>query len=161
MEHQPDPQTAAQIAYLTSELDRLSGIVENTDTPAGLSQVPSLAFDSVSHFANEFLEYHYEKPARSKGDVRWYPCWGRHPGVVWVMEVLWGSFEEARIGDINDGGGSHSAAWAVNTLFPLMDWITATDGPFSLCGPESCAGAGRLGHVTPAHQPSDIHGWAS
>lgn len=108
---------------------------------------PQLRFDSLEAFVDGFVEVHYERPSHTEGNIKWFRCWPAHPSVVWVMEILWSSFEEARAHDLQDGGGSNSAGWMTTTFIPLMEWVCAHDGPMGLCSAKTCDGANRLGQV--------------
>lgn len=145
VEHLEAQLTAQQadIAHLQRTVEELL----NNTQPSGGDEPAALRFDQIDDFVDEFVTRHYERPSHTAGDIKWFDCWAQHPSALWTMEILWGSFEEARAGDLEQGGGSNSSSWMVTTFIPLMEWITAHDGPMGLCSIRSCEGPAQLGQT--------------
>lgn len=81
-----------------------------------------LRFSNAEEWVNGWLLPHYR---RNPATTRWDPQWWRYEEVGTLMETLWETWEKMRW----DGAGA-IAAYFRDYLYPLMDRITAPDGPF-------------------------------
>lgn len=81
-----------------------------------------LCYSNAEEWVNNWLLPHYR---RNPATHKWDPQWWRYEEVGTLMETLWETWEKMRW----DGAGG-IAAYFRDYLYPLMDRITAPDGPF-------------------------------
>lgn len=81
-----------------------------------------LCYSNAEEWVNGWLLPHYR---RNPATHKWDPQWWRYEEVGTITETLWETWEKMRW----DGAGG-IAAYFRDYLYPLMDRITAPDGPF-------------------------------
>jgi hypothetical protein len=115
----------------TSTVDPLTAQVEEEEE----EDHPGLVYETCQAFVDEFARVVYEAPVvEGTRQVRWCDRWTEHPGVLFTMQALWRSYEEARLRDIDAGnGGQNLLTWSESYFHPAMDRITDPAGPFKLC----------------------------
>lgn len=101
---------------------------------------PQMLYPGLDAFVEGFLAQIWDRPLGS--GTLWCAQWWAHAEAVFYLTALWHAWEDLRA----DGGASGMAAWCVNYLYPIMDRLTAEDGPFKGCQPEDGFGSG-------AHRP--------
>jgi hypothetical protein len=164
-----DEQASALITLLQEEQARLLDLIRRqadrieileTNLPDPLAAEveqedhPGLAFETCTSFVEEFVRVVYEVPRVEGGrQALWCDRWMDHPGVVFTLEALWRSYEEARLHDHEDGGGQHLLAWSEGYFYPAMARITDHAGPFRVCEsthqPPTKLGSSEPFHLAP------------
>ena len=140
-----------QVAALNARLAELEAKAVDADAVGERSeQRLALNYETVDDFVDQFARVRFESPELVSGGttVTWCRRWSEHPAAEYWFETLWRSFEEARLGDYLDGGGSHQIAWAEAYFRPVMTWLTSPTGPFQLCG-TGHRSPNPIGHHTP------------
>lgn len=115
-----------------------AGRAGDTETTAGgdVEEVPPV-YDNFYQFMNEFIAPQLSRKLseQSGAGLRWDPDWWRYPEAVLRAELMWRSFEAARIKDIKDPG--ELEAWmrlVVDHHMPIL--LNGHTGPMaSSAGP--------------------------
>lgn len=112
--------------------------------PAPAAQ-PGPFFPDLPAFV-AWLAHTWRRDVHHARTRRWCPAWWQHPEAVLTFDALWRTFETARLSPTG------IADWLVTLLHPLMDRLTADDGPLTGCTP---TGHGRPLPPLPLLPPPD------
>lgn len=82
-----------------------------------------LYFPNAEQWVQSWLLPHYRR--KVAGGRRWDPQWWRYEEAGTILEALWESWEQMRWED-----ALTAVAWYRDYFWPVMDRLTAEDGPF-------------------------------
>lgn len=99
---------------------------------------PKYAFPDLPHFVSHLTKLF---PRQWGNDVQWCCEWWLHEEGVFILDLLWRSWEHYRLEDMG------MMTWA-ERAYPMYDKLLSTKGPFAGCE------YGRNGQ-RPLHSPSN------
>jgi hypothetical protein len=102
-----------------------------------------LYFPNAEQWVQNWLLPHYRR--KLAGGRRWDPQWWRYEEAGTILEALWESWEQMRWED-----AMTAVAWYRDYFWPVMDRLTAEDGPFWDYDPPRNADVPQQWDATPA-----------
>lgn len=87
-------------------------------------EMPSLAYPNAGAWVNGWLLPHYRRELGGS-KRRWDPNWWHYEEVGGALEALWQAWEHLRLEP-----GAGIAVFYRDYLYPIMEQLTAPDGPF-------------------------------
>lgn len=106
-----------------------------------------LFYQNPEEWVNDWLLPHFRRNPRT---FKWDPQWWQYEEVGTVLEALWESWEEMRWEE-----ATKKVAWWRDYLWPVMDRLTAEDGPFWAYDPPQKVHAPEVWPTT----PTPAHWW--
>lgn len=91
---------------------------------------PQLQFPTLDAFVQDLIAVVYELPTEASAVRTWCPEWWMHDAAVFRLTALWQAWEQMHVSDGPEG----AARWLVSYGDPIMERLTAADGPFQGCG---------------------------
>ncbi len=116
----PEPDEPGESAAVEATESVPATADEETDEAAA----PTLAYPNAGAWVNGWLLPHYRRELGGS-KRRWDPNWWHYEEVGGALEALWQAWEHLRLEP-----GTGIAVFYRDYLYPIMDQLTAPDGPF-------------------------------
>lgn len=97
---------------------------EPANEEAAEDDAPKLAYPNAGAWVNDWLLPHYRRELGGS-KRRWDPNWWHYEEAGGALEALWQAWEHLRLEP-----GTGIAVFYRDYLYPIMDQLTAVDGPF-------------------------------
>lgn len=102
---------------------------------------PELEYPTARAFFVDFVAPTFRRRLHQNAH-RWCPEWTRHPEALYAVTELWNAYEAMRPPEPPQHPGKIRAEWLITMGWPVLDKLSAQEGPFRDCALNDDEGIG-------------------